>query len=57
MAIAMAAPALVLPRAGTLWPLPAIAAALGVVGLAGAWPALAANARTIPRRAALATGG
>jgi serine/threonine protein kinase len=35
------------------WPLPAGAPALGLIGLAGAWPALAARAATPWRRAAL----
>ncbi len=48
---------LLLPRAPTAWPLPALAPALGVIGLAGAWPALAARARTAPRRAVLAAAG
>jgi serine/threonine protein kinase len=38
-------------------PLPAIAPALGAVGLAGAWPALAAKAGTTWERAALGAGG
>jgi hypothetical protein len=57
MALAMLAPVLALPRAPNGWPLPAIAPALGVVGLAGAWPALAANAKSLPRRAALGATG
>jgi hypothetical protein len=50
-------PLVVLPRAGTHWPLAALAPALGVLGLAGAWPALAATARTPWRRAALGALG
>jgi hypothetical protein len=53
----MLAPILALPTIPATWPLPALAPALGAVGLAGAWPALAANARTAHRRAALAATG
>jgi hypothetical protein len=45
------------PRSPTAWPLPGVAAALGVAGLATAWPALAARAPTMLRRAALAAAG
>ncbi len=38
------APALLMPRSGPAWPLPAGAPALGLAGLAGAWPAVAARA-------------
>jgi hypothetical protein len=57
MAIAMVAPAPVLFKAPTHWPLGAIAPGLGVVGLAGAWPALAGRAKTALRRAALGASG
>jgi hypothetical protein len=50
-------PILALPRAGVAWPLPAIAAALGAVGLATAWPSLAARAHNPLRRALLGAGG
>jgi len=50
-------PALLLPRAGAAWPLAAGAPALGIIGLAGAWPALAARARTPIRRAGLGAAG
>jgi serine/threonine protein kinase len=46
-------PVVLLPRRGTAWPLAAGAPALGLIGLAGAWPALAARAGTSWRRAAL----
>jgi hypothetical protein len=51
------APVVLLPRAGAAWPLAAGAPALGVIGLAGAWPALAAKARTPARRAGLGAAG
>ena len=50
-------PALLAPRRGPAWSLPAGAPALGVIGLAGAWPALAARARRAPMRAALGAVG
>jgi hypothetical protein len=51
-------PALLLPRNGTSWPLPVIAPALGLIGLAGAWPAVASRlAARAWRRAALAATG
>jgi serine/threonine protein kinase len=53
----MAIPPLLMPRAGAAWPLAAGAPALGIIGLAGAWPALAARARTPVRRAALGAAG
>jgi hypothetical protein len=48
---------LLVPRQGTLWSLPAAAPALGVLGVAGAYPALAGQARTLPARAALGALG
>ena len=49
---------LLLPRRGDAWSLPAAAPALGLLGLAGAWPALAGQARGWATRAALgALGG
>ncbi|MEJ7796987.1 MAG: serine/threonine-protein kinase [Solirubrobacteraceae bacterium] len=49
---------LLLPRQGVAWSLPATAPLLGVVGLAGAWPALAGQAGRWSARAALgALGG
>jgi eukaryotic-like serine/threonine-protein kinase len=50
-------PVLLLPTRPTSWPLSAAAPALGLVGLAGCWPALAARAPTPWRRAALAATG
>ncbi len=56
--IAAAPVPFLMPRRGFAWSLPAAAPALGVLGLAGAWPALAGQARTWPARAALgALGG
>ncbi len=58
MLIAALIPVLLLPRGGTSWPLPATATALGLIALAGAWPALAARITTGAwRRAALAATG
>jgi serine/threonine protein kinase len=58
VAIAAAPVPLLMPRRGAAWSLPAAAPALGLVGLAGAWPALAGQARSWPARAALgALGG
>jgi eukaryotic-like serine/threonine-protein kinase len=48
---------LLLRRAGTLWSLPAGAPVLGMVGLAGAWPVLAAQADRPWHRAALGALG
>jgi hypothetical protein len=45
------------PRRGAAWPLPSGAAALGAIGLATAWPALAARARTPWHRAGIAAAG
>jgi hypothetical protein len=44
-------------RRPTAWPLAAGAPALGLLGLAGAWPALAGRARTVWQRAALGFTG
>jgi protein kinase-like protein len=56
--LAAAPVALLLPRRGAAWSLPAAAPALGLLGLAGAWPALAGQARGWTARAALgALGG
>ena len=46
-------PVPLLIRDGTAWPLPAGAPALGLIGLAGAWPAVAARAGGPWRRAVL----
>jgi eukaryotic-like serine/threonine-protein kinase len=55
--IALLVPVLLLARRPTAWPLAAGAPALGLVGAAGAWPALAARAPTAWRRAALGATG
>ncbi len=55
--IAMLLPAVLMLRSPTAWPLAAGAPALGLVGLAGAWPALAARAASPWRRAALGFAG
>ena len=57
VAVGMLAPMLLAPARPTAWPLAAIAPALGVIGLAGAWPALAGRARGIATRAALGAVG
>src|SRR5205085_2161088 len=55
---AVAAPVpLLLPRAGKLWSLPALAPVLGAIGLAPAYVALAGLASTRWRRAGLAAAG
>jgi len=50
-------PIVLLPASGTLWAVSAIAPALGVVGLAGAWPALAGWAHRPWRRMMLGASG
>jgi serine/threonine protein kinase len=50
-------PVVLMPRDGPAWPLAAIAPALGAIGLATAWPALAGMARSAWRRGALAATG
>lgn len=50
-------PILLLPRQPCRWPLAGLAPVLGAVGLAGAWPALAARAPRAWQRAALAITG
>src|SRR4051794_8154048 len=57
IALAAALPPLLAPRHGTAWPLPAAAPVLGLIGLAGAYPALAGRARRAPTRAALGAAG
>ncbi|MFL5821062.1 MAG: serine/threonine-protein kinase [Solirubrobacteraceae bacterium] len=54
---ALAVCPLLLPRAGGLWSVPAAAPLLGLAGLAGAFPALAGQARGLVRRAALGALG
>jgi eukaryotic-like serine/threonine-protein kinase len=55
--IAMLVPVVLMILRPTAWALAAGAPALGLVGLAGAWPALAGRAGTAWRRAALAAAG
>ena len=55
--IGMLVPVVLLPRRPSAWPLAVGAPALGLVGLAGAWPAFAALATTPWRRAAIAVAG
>jgi serine/threonine protein kinase len=55
--IAALLPLVLLPAKPTAWSLSAGAPALGLIGLAGAWPALAARAATSWRRAALGAIG
>jgi hypothetical protein len=57
LAIAALLPTVMLPLAGSAWPLSAVAPGLGAVGLAGAWPALAGLAGSSWRRAALGFTG
>lgn len=57
LAAALAPTPLLLPRAGLLWSVPALAPLLGAIGLAPAFPALAALAPTTWRRAGLAIAG
>ncbi len=55
--IGLLAPVALLPRRPTLWPVAAGAPALGLIGLAGAWPAIAGRAGTAWRRAAVGALG
>lgn len=58
LVIAALIPLALMPRRGTAWPLGIGAPLLGTVGLAGAWPAIAARAGAGPwRRAALGATG
>jgi serine/threonine protein kinase len=57
LALGGALPVVALVRRPSLWPLPGAAVVLGGVGLAGAWPALAARAPRAWQRAALAAAG
>jgi eukaryotic-like serine/threonine-protein kinase len=57
VALAAAAPPLLLRRHGLTWSLPAVAPALGVPGVAGAYPAVAGVARQAWTRAALGAAG
>jgi hypothetical protein len=55
--IGMLLPVVVLIRRPAAWPLAVGAPALGLIGIAGAWPALAARAGTAWRRSALGLTG
>ncbi len=57
MACALVAPPLLLPLRGRAWSVPFAAPLMGVALLAGAYPALAGQARTVWRRAALGALG
>jgi hypothetical protein len=57
VAAGMALPMVLLPAGATLWPLAAVAPALGYLSLAGAWPALAGCARSPWRRMMLGALG
>ncbi|MGI8413402.1 MAG: protein kinase domain-containing protein [Solirubrobacteraceae bacterium] len=57
LVIGGAVPVVLAPSAPTIWALGALAPALGMLGLAGAWPGVAARAATVPRRAALGAVG
>jgi eukaryotic-like serine/threonine-protein kinase len=58
IAIAALIPLALMPRRGTAWPLAIGAPLLGIIGLAGAWPAIAARAGASAwRRAALGATG
>ena len=57
VAVALAPVACLLPRAGRWWSAPALAPLLGAAALAGAFPAVAGQARGAVRRAALGALG
>ncbi|MGZ4173227.1 MAG: protein kinase domain-containing protein [Solirubrobacteraceae bacterium] len=57
LALAALVPVLMLPVSGWAWSTPALAPGLGALGLAGAWPALAARLGNPWRRAALGATG
>jgi len=57
IALGAVVPIFLMPRRGTAWSLAAGAPALALIGLGGAWPALAARAGTAWRRAALGATG
>ena len=57
VAAAAAVPPLLLRRRGLTWSLPAAAPALGLAGLAGAYPAVAGRVRGVWARAALGAAG
>ena len=57
IALALLLPVVLSPLAPSTWPLSAGAPALGLIGLAGAWPAVAGRATTLWRRATLGAIG
>jgi len=57
LAVGALIPVVLMPRDGPTWPLAITAPALGAVGLATAWPALAGMTRSAWRRGALAATG
>jgi hypothetical protein len=57
LALALFVPAFLMPLSPTTWSLSAAAPALGLVGLAGVWPALAGRSGSAWRRAALGATG
>ena len=57
LAAAAVATIAALPRDGAIWALPVLAPLLAVIGCALAWPAIAGQARSGPRRAALGALG
>ncbi|MGI8711705.1 MAG: hypothetical protein ACR2NR_00650, partial [Solirubrobacteraceae bacterium] len=57
IAIAALVPVVLMPARPSAWPLSAVAPALGLIGLAGAWPAIASRARGPSQRAALGAVG
>jgi eukaryotic-like serine/threonine-protein kinase len=57
LALGALIPVVLLPLSSPAWPLSAGAPGLGVLGLAGAWPAVAGRARGVWRRAALGITG
>ena len=57
VAAAAIVPPLLLRRRGLTWSLPALAPALGLIGLAGAYPAVAGSVRGMWSRAALGAAG
>jgi len=57
LALGALIPVVLLPFSPSAWPLCVGAPALGVLGLAGAWPALAGRARGVWRRSALGITG
>lgn len=57
LALGALIPVVLLPFSPSAWPLSAGAPGLGVLGLAGAWPAVAGRARGVWRRAVLGATG